>query len=170
MGLSFTNIPRLSSSVHFTHIAGYWKCLPFALYTSPLSVQALRSRSRLYYESYTGLALATDFPYIDSARTAQKTLRNLTNGHREPSSQFCLLDCLQNCCPATNCNIRYWDTASIVARWNAFTEPPPGNALIKSITVWTCLQCCLILARVFTFLHQLRHTNTALAFHVAIFS
>jgi hypothetical protein len=38
MGLSLRSIPGLSSSVPFTHIACYWKCLPFALYTSPLSV------------------------------------------------------------------------------------------------------------------------------------
>jgi hypothetical protein len=57
-------------------------------------------------------------------------------GHREPSSQCCLLDFLQNCCLATNCNIHYWDIASIVACWNVFTEVLPGNALIKSMTVY----------------------------------
>jgi hypothetical protein len=52
MALSLTNMLGLSSSVHFTHIACYWKCLPFALHTSPLSVQALQGRSCLYYVSY----------------------------------------------------------------------------------------------------------------------
>jgi hypothetical protein len=54
--------------------------------------------------------LATVCRYIDTARTTQKTvllLRNVTTGYREPSSHCCLLDCLQNCCLATSCNIRY---------------------------------------------------------------
>jgi hypothetical protein len=40
---------------HFTHIACYWKFLPFALYASPLSVKALQSRSCLYLESESEL-------------------------------------------------------------------------------------------------------------------
>jgi vacuolar-type H+-ATPase subunit I/STV1 len=50
MGLSLmntTSILGLSSSMHYAHIACYWKILAFALHTSPLSVQALQSRSCL---------------------------------------------------------------------------------------------------------------------------
>jgi hypothetical protein len=43
----------------------------------------------------------------DHAESTDLLLRNLTTGHREPSSHFCLLDCLQNCYLATSCNIRY---------------------------------------------------------------
>jgi hypothetical protein len=46
------NMLGLSSSVHLTHIASYWKFLYFALHTSPLSVQALQSRSCLSYISH----------------------------------------------------------------------------------------------------------------------
>jgi hypothetical protein len=56
MGLSLMNMLGLSSSVHFTRIACYWKCLPFALHTSPLSVRALQSRSCLSYISYATMA------------------------------------------------------------------------------------------------------------------
>jgi hypothetical protein len=54
--LPLMNMLGLSSSVHFTHIACYWKCLPFVLHTSPMSVQALQSRSCLYYISYATTA------------------------------------------------------------------------------------------------------------------
>jgi hypothetical protein len=71
MGLSLMNMFGLSSSVHFTHTACYWTFLPFALHTSPLSVQALQSRSCLSYtwhpESWNSLL------YITSSRTAEKT-------------------------------------------------------------------------------------------------
>jgi hypothetical protein len=50
----------------------------------------------------------------DHAENTVLLLRNLTTGHREPSSHCCLLDCLQNCCLATNRNIRYNNGLPIV--------------------------------------------------------
>jgi hypothetical protein len=64
-------------------------------------------------------------------------LRNLTTGHREPSSHFCLLDYLHNCFLTTTCNIRYNNGLPIVAMqyWRkVFTKLLPRNALIKSVT------------------------------------
>jgi hypothetical protein len=55
MCLSGMNTLGLSSSVHFAHIAFYWKNA-FVLCTSPLSVQALWSRSCLSYISYAAVA------------------------------------------------------------------------------------------------------------------
>jgi hypothetical protein len=66
-------------------------------------------------------------------------LRNLTTGHREPSSQCCLLDCLENCCRATSCNIRSPHGLPIVVMQflgKVFTKLLPNNAFIKSVTVW----------------------------------
>jgi hypothetical protein len=41
-----------------------------------------------------------------------------------------------DCCLATNYkHSSYWDTASIVARFNVFTELLPGKAFIKSVTI-----------------------------------
>jgi hypothetical protein len=51
MGLSLMNMLGLSSSVHFAHIACYWKNLPFTLHTHPLLVQALQTKSCLSYVS-----------------------------------------------------------------------------------------------------------------------
>jgi hypothetical protein len=42
--------------VYISHISMLLKILPFALYTSPLSVQVLQSRSCLYYVSYATTA------------------------------------------------------------------------------------------------------------------
>jgi hypothetical protein len=56
MGLSVINMLGLSSSVHFAHIACYWKFFSFALRTSPVSVRALQDRSCLSYISYAATA------------------------------------------------------------------------------------------------------------------
>jgi hypothetical protein len=56
IGLSVMNMLGLSSSVHFAHIACYRKIFPFALRTSPLSVQALQDRSCPSYISYAATA------------------------------------------------------------------------------------------------------------------
>jgi hypothetical protein len=56
MGLSLMNMPGLSSSVRIASKACYWKTLPFALYTIPLSVQDLQSRSFLSHVSYAIMA------------------------------------------------------------------------------------------------------------------
>jgi hypothetical protein len=50
------NMLGLSSSVHFALIAYYCKILVFALHTSPLSVEALQSRSFLYYITHATTA------------------------------------------------------------------------------------------------------------------
>jgi hypothetical protein len=54
--LSLSNMLGLLSIICITHITCYWKIVPFALYSSPLSVQALQSRSCLSYLSYTTMA------------------------------------------------------------------------------------------------------------------
>jgi hypothetical protein len=56
MGLSFMYMLGLSLGVHIAHVAWYWKFFLFAQYTSPLSVQALQSRSCLSYVSYVTTA------------------------------------------------------------------------------------------------------------------
>jgi hypothetical protein len=56
MGLSLMNMPGLSLSVHFAHIAGFRTIFAIALGTSPLSVQALQDRSCPSYIFYAATA------------------------------------------------------------------------------------------------------------------
>jgi hypothetical protein len=66
--------------LYLSHITCYWKFLPFAFYTSPLSVQALQSRSCLYYVSYATTAATVTSTVVNLTTTKFKPLIFSTSG------------------------------------------------------------------------------------------
>jgi hypothetical protein len=59
-----------------------------------------------YDQTFFFLGISLYSRGTDHTENTVLLLRNLTTDHREPSSHCCSLDCLQNCCLVTSCNIR----------------------------------------------------------------
>jgi hypothetical protein len=152
------NMLDVTSSVRIAHIACYWKLLVFALCTriSPLSVQALQSRSCLSYTSYATPAAKslgrkldhrTASPrYIAPPQTALKTalplLRVLSlpgNVSTElfPSKGCCTVACLHSCCLAMGLHVATWWKPNSPLQKSSTRLPMYSRCDVSSEMFWT---------------------------------
>jgi hypothetical protein len=107
------------------------------------SISSLLDANTLSFYSLSSLSqLQAGSRYIAAARTnAQKTqpplLKRLCWGYYVIATQE--VNWPAGCCLATSYNILYWDTASIVARWDVFTKLLSDNALFNPLQ-WSSMQ------------------------------